>query len=229
MLHIARYAILVAIAAATQLGTAAAQGPAQAAAQPATFTGVIESLPGPGPCNDAKYYLKCSGPLAGSQDGIHVRSLTVDLSPFVGQIIQYTSTYTPGPCASLSVLTAQLPQATLVKCGNAVPGCPMRLRVGPSGEIGQWSLYYSLAPAFLPILPDATLLISNPQFLAAGLLFGDTATFDFTVPSGPSVTGLSIWFQGTRQSIGPVGPLRLTNAECLTILGPSPPCFEPGC
>ena len=52
---------------------------------------------------------------------------------------------------------------------------------------------------------------------------------NLVLPADLSLTGVSLWFQGARQDIGPVGPLQATNAVCFTILGPSPPCISPGC
>ena len=223
-MRLARLAALAATSLALQLGTAQAQG----FSVPATFTGEVLPLGGPTLCQNGAFFLDCSGPVPGQQNGIVVTSQNLDLAKYVGDILEWSGSYTSGPCPTLDVSSVAPPAATLVRCGNPVPGCPVRLRVGPSGEIGQWSLYLSTAPAFLPI-GDATLLIAKPIFAGSGLLFGDTQTFDVTLPADVALSGLSLWFQGTRQSIGPVGPLRLTNAECLTILGPSPPCILPDC
>jgi hypothetical protein len=97
--------------------------------------------------------------------------------------------------------------------------------------IGQYWLFWSLAPAFLPI--DAsfgTLLLAAPiHLLATGLTSGANAAVDFQVPNNPSVIGLNVWLQGARRDVGPVGPIELTNSVCLTVQGPSPPCTQPGC
>ena len=227
MVRLARISLLVAIVVAVHAGDARAQAPTQLV----TFTGKISpaDVPATPFCEGAKYVLDCSGAIPGGQTGIPVRSDQLDLSKLVGEVLEYSGGWTPGPCTSLDVFSAAKPVATLVRCGNPVPGCQIRFRVGPSGEIGQWVLYFSAAPAFLPLGEDATLLLSAPQFLASGLLFGDTATYDVSIPPDISLTGVNLWFQGTRQSIGPVGPLRLTNAECLTIWGPSPPCVLLDC
>lgn len=226
-MHFTRLSLFLATALVAPLAGAHAQAPTQLV----TFTGklVVAPVPGSAFCEGAEYALDCSGDALGSSAGIPVRSDDLDLSQLVGELYEYTAGWTVGPCTSLDVFDAAPPKATLVQCGNPVPGCPVRFRVGPSGAIGQWSLYFSAGPAFLPIGTDATLLIANPVLLGSGLLFGETQTFDITVPPDVALTGLSLWFQGTRQSIAPVGPLQLTNAECLTILGPSPPCIAPDC
>ena len=107
----------------------------------------------------------------------------------------------------------------------------MRFRVGPTGVIGQWWLWFSPSPGFLPIDPvTGTLLLGSPIFfLGSGLTFGGGATKDITLPADTSLTGLNLWMQGARRDVGPIGPIQLTNSVCFTILGPSPPCVLPDC
>lgn len=50
-----------------------------------------------------------------------------------------------------------------------------------------------------------------------------------TVPSTPNIVGLEIWLQGARRDVGPVGPVSLTNAICLTVTPPLPPCAPINC
>lgn len=196
-----------------------------------TFTGVIEKAQLASFCQEETHYLTCSGPLPSSPSGVLLKSSTLDLTPFEGKLWKFTALPRGVECLILDVIDVQPATATLVYCGNPVPGCPMRFRVGPTGVIGQWFLFSSLKPGFSPIDPvTGTLLLGPPvRFLKSGPTFGTGATFDIVLPPDVSLTGVSLWLQGARMDVGPVGPLEATNAVCFTILGPSPPCISPGC
>lgn len=197
-----------------------------------TFTGVIEKATLASFCQEESHFLTCTGFSPSSPTGVLLKSSTLDLDKFEGKVTRFRAFPRGVECNIYDVFEAQIPApATLAVCGNPVPGCPMRLRVGPTGVIGNYFLFLSTQPAFIP-LDDTlgTLLIAPPlYFVGAGQTFGPTAAFDFTLPSNPNLSGKSLWYQGVRQDIGPVGPPMLTNAICFTILGPSPPCFLPNC
>lgn len=205
---------------------------AEVAAAQITFTGFIEPATLASFCQEETHFLTCTGPSPGFPSGVLLKSSAVDLDKFVGKNTKFTAIERGVECTIYDVIDAVTPPpATLVVCGNPVPGCPMRFRVGPSGVIGQYWLFFSTGPAFLPqTMFEGTILIASPAtLLASGQTFGPTAAVDVTVPPNVSLTGMSFWFQGARQDIGPVGPIQLTNAVCLTVLGPSPPCFLPDC
>ncbi len=189
-----------------------------------TFTGRIEKAFLPSICQEETHILVCNG--------ARLKSSTLNLDPFIGSNVKLFAVARGVTCTIYDVTAVGPPTATLDFCGNPVPGCPVRFRVGPSGVIGQYWLFMSFGSAFLPLGTTAgTQLIANPVFLIA---MGPTSgppndVVDLVVPPDPVFTGLSLWFQGIRQDVGPIGPPELTNAICLTILGPSPPCIQPGC
>ncbi len=187
------------------------------------FTGVIEKATIPSFCQEETHILTCSG--------VRLKSSTLDLSKYEGINTKFTADSRGVTCTIYDVTAAEPPTATLVACGNPVPGCPMRFRVGPTGVIGQWLLFLAFDSAFVPMTaPLGSLQLATPiVFLAQGQTFGPTAALDVNLPNNLALSGLELHMQGLRQDIGPVGPLELTNAICFTILGPSPPCIQPGC
>lgn len=95
----------------------------------------------------------------------------------------------------------------------------------------QFWLFASLSPGYKPLSPSkGTWLLGDPFFLLAqGLGGGICHELSFVVPPVPVIIGLDVWLQGARRDVGPVGPITLTNAVCLTITGPGAPCVSPGC
>lgn len=189
----------------------------------AAFTAVIEKATLPSICQEETHVVTCNG--------TKLKSTTVDLNNYLGKPYLFTANLEGVTCDIWNVTAVSAPPATLVHCGSAVPGCPMRLRVGPTGPLGQWFLWYSTKSAFQPLDPVTGTLMLGPPYIFAGTGYsaGTSTTFDFTLPSNPALIGLKIFAQGAHQSIGPVGPLRLSNPTCFTILPPMPPCTQPNC
>ena len=196
--------------------------PAPAGAQ-TVFTGVIEEATLASFCQEETHVVTCNGTL--------LKSTTLDLDKYIGVPTKFRANLRGVECPIYDVFDASPASSTLVACGNPVPGCPMRFRVGPTGVIGQWWLYLSLQPTFVPINPTlGTVQIQQPAILIGnGLTFGETAALDVVLPETVAYTGLTLYLQGIRQDVGPIGPPELTNSICFTILGPSPPCFLPDC
>jgi len=148
-----------------------------------------------------------------------------------------------GPCDVLDVVGVESPApAVLQTCGSPAPGCPLRLRSAPGG-LALHALFASLDADFLPVNPvQGTFLLGAPYVLVAS---GSTSTFqpegaafDLRIPADPSLVGLSLFMQSVRRDILPsfpggdgsaVGPLRFSNAVCLTIEDGASPCEGPGC
>ncbi len=193
-----------------------------AATQEVAVTGVVKPIGAP-VCAGATHELECTD--------VTLASAVIDLDALIGQNVRLTGKLTGAPCATLDVGASEPPVATLISCGNPVPGCGMRFRVGPSGVIGQYWLFYSPFSDVVPLSPQkGTLLLGNPFFLlASGLTFGDEAAVDIVLPSDTSLTGVEVFLQGARRDVGPVGPIQFSNAICFTILGPSPPCVSTDC
>lgn len=207
-----------ALASAVTLALCAAPASAQV-----VFTGAIEPAPLASFCQEETHVLACSGTL--------LKSSTLDLEKFEGVLTKFTAVERGVECKIFDIIDAVPATSTLVSCGNPVPGCPMRFRVGPSGVIGQWFLFLSFDSAFTPINPVlGTAQIAAPaSLLGSGPTFGTGAALDITLPGSIALSGLELHLQGMRQDIGPVGPLELSNSICFTILGPSPPCILPDC
>jgi hypothetical protein len=196
---------------------------AQATTPTVTFTAIIEPATLPSICQEETHVVACNGAL--------LKSTTLDLTKYEGKPFEFKATLGGVECKIWNVTSVGPAKGTLVHCGSAVPGCPMRMRVGPSGVIGQWFLWFSLSSDFVPLDPvTGTLMLGAPlHFLGSGPTAGVNQTYDFVIPNSPSVVGLDIFAQGARMDIGPVGPLTLTNPTCFTIAPFMPPCAQPNC
>jgi hypothetical protein len=125
------------------------------------------------------------------------------------------------------------PDATLTSCGTAGLGCEIRLRAGPGG-LSQHTLFVSPVPGFLPVSVDkGSLLLGQPFVL---LLTSPAAhhppegfAVEFMLPMAPVLVGIPIHLQSIRRDVGPVGPIRFSNAACLTIVGVPIHCIAPDC
>ena len=197
---------------------------AQAGAPPeAWFNGRVVKDTVPSLCQEGTHRLDCHG--------LRLASSTFDLTALEGQLLRFGVVQRGVLCDVYEVVEVGVATATLEWCGTPSPGCPVRLRVGPTGVIGAWSLWAAAGPAFFP-LDEVTgsVLVQPPAlFLGSGLTFGEEAYFEASVPDDPALVGAPLWFQGTRHDIGPVGPLELTNVECFTILPAKLPCLLPDC
>ena len=196
---------------------------APALAQTATFTAIIEPATQPSICQEETHLVACNGAL--------LKSTTLDLNQYVGKPYRFTAKLGGVTCNVWNVTAVAGAPATLTFCGSAAPGCPIRLRVGPSGVIGMWFLWWSPSSAFVPL--DATLgtlMLGAPAYsLGSGPTATATPYFETVLPSSPALVGLTVFAQGARMDIGPVGPLQLTNPTCFTIAPFMPPCATPGC
>ena len=194
---------------------------------PLTVTGVVRPVIGATVCQQGEtHFLECTQ--------VFLRSDTVDLKALEGQNVRITGTDIGVTCPVLQV-TAATPAFTFLEtCGTASPGCPLKFKVCP-GPIGVAWLALSTAPGFAPVhvlyspVPE-TILLAEP-WVAIPLGFGPSFCFEETIPIPVdlSLVGATFHLQGARMDIGPVGPLQLTNALCLTIGPPGPPCVMPGC
>lgn len=166
---------------------------------------------------------------------VFLRSSSVNLARYNGQIVRIEGRDIGLLCTVLDVNRVTPAPATLIRCGSPSPGCPIKLKVCP-GAIGRWWLFGSFRPGFRPVdcqgmrfFADGSLLLGVPGVtLVSGMPLGTCGELTINIPADPALTGLQAWFQGVRQDIGPVGPLQLTNAECVTLL-PMRPCSVPNC
>jgi len=188
-----------------------------------TFTAILEKATVPSICQEETHVVACNG--------TKLKSTTLDLNGYLGKPYRFTAVPAGVTCLIWNVTSVGPAEATLTHCGSAVPGCPMRLVVGPTGPLGQWFLWYSTTSAFQPLDPVSGTLMLGPPYLFAGTGYsaGTSTSFDFVMPSLPALVGLEIFAQGANMAIGPAGPLHLSNPTCFSILPPMPPCIQPGC
>jgi hypothetical protein len=99
------------------------------------------------------------------------------------------------------------------------------------GGLSAWFLFAAWGPGFAPLHPakGAWLRSEGAWLLSQGLGGGACHEPGGTIPNAPGLVGLSFWLQAARLDIGPIGPLALSNAVCVTITPFMPPCADPGC
>lgn len=200
-------------------------------AQTVTFTGAIQQASLASFCQEETHYLPCTLGGPNLPTGVLLKSTTLDLDQFVGVVTTFTAISRGVTCPIYDVTSASFPLADLVTCGTPAPGCPLRLRVGPSGMLGQWVLFRSTSPAFQYVNSlGGTLLLGSPLFfVAGGFLVPPDNFYEAPVPNDLSLIGTEHFFQGASRAIGPVGPWTLSNSVCVEILPPLVPCQSPGC
>lgn len=190
------------------------------------LNGVLEPVGGPTICQQGETHL-----VAGTR--VYLRSRTVDLNRWNGQLVRIEGNDISVTCRVLEVTQVTPPTAVLRWCGSPSTGCPVKLTVGP-GAIGQWLLFGAFQQGYQPlgcVFPvDGTLLLGGTIATVNGGMFGgpsgDTVIF---IPLSPALVGMRVLFQGARQDIGPLGPPQLTNLELLVLSPFMPPCQPLGC
>lgn len=202
--------------------------PTAVAQTPVCITGMLEPLAGATICMQGETHR-----LAGT--AVFLRSSLLDLRPYNGQVVRVTGSEIGLLCRVVDVVTVSPPPAQLTSCGSPMPGCPLRLRVGPS-TLGQWALFGAFSSDFLPLgcTPpngiDGTILLGQPTFaLASGLLTGTGGDHTIQIPAVPALAGVRVWFQGARQDIAPVGPAQLTNVVEMQLVPFMPVCAPVNC
>lgn len=203
----------------------AAVVPAQS---PVCATGVIEPVGGPSICQQGETHR-----LAGTR--VLLRSSTVNLATHVGQNVRIEGVDIGLLCTVVEVNVVTAPLATLEHCGTPMPGCAVKFKVGP-GAIGRWALLASFGQAFQPLgcvgrdFLDGTLLLTLPAVTVGfGMFTGPFGEVVLAIPNVPALSGTTLWLQGARQDIGPVGPVEFTNSEVLQLVPFMPPCGGINC
>lgn len=201
------------------------------APQPISVTGVLwlNQIQGPGVlCAPGTHVMQCSEGL------VQFKSSSVDLDSLVGQNVTLTAIQTSKQCPLYEVTDVQKnPAATLTLCGTGAGlGCPIRLRSEPGGLSQHW-LLISAFPGWQPVsIPEGTFLLGGPFIIlpaGAGQFGAEGAAWDFDIPSDPTLIGLEVFMQAARRDVGPIGPLRYSNAVCFQIIGFTLLCIEPDC
>jgi hypothetical protein len=178
-------------------------------------------------CAPPTHALECSETIFG------LVSSTIDLDQYIGQNVKLTAQAVDKGCPLFEVSAVEPPETTLTLCGTAGLGCEIRLRAGPGG-LSQHLLLVSTAPGFYSSNPaKGTLLLGQPFFTLATSPIAHHPpagyAFDFVLPVDFSLVGIPIYFQTIRRDVGPVGPIRFSNAVCFTILGIPITCDTPDC
>lgn len=211
-----------------QLACLVALCPLAAAQSEVVMNARVEALSSPGSCPGIEYGVEHSDVLLQEAPG-------VDLGESVGELVHLSGHLSVDPLCTVPVIVVEsvsFANSTLDSCGTPAPGCAMRLRIGPNG-LGVWSLWFSIEPqGFLDLGPlTGVWLLNRPIFLLdAGFFAGvDSGIVDINVPPNPNLVGLTVSFQGMTNSIGPVGPLMLTNPRRVTIVPATVPCVQPDC
>lgn len=190
------------------------------------ITGRVLPAGGPSICGQLfSHSLDCTN--------VFLRSQTVNLANFVGQIVRIEGVDVGVTCPIIEVASVGQPFATLEICGSPSPGCQVKLNVRP-GAIGQWWLFASFFNGYQPLgcvqsgFLDGTVLLQLPAVgVNSGIFMGPVGSTTIPIPNDPNLIGVRVFFQGVRQDIGPVGPLQLTNTECIQIR--PGPCTQPNC
>lgn len=201
------------------------------AEQPTSFTGVVRAV------DFDEQSIICAPPtheLECANGTFFLISTTLDLDKSIGKNVKLTGVNIGSGCPTWDISSVEdPPPAILTFCGSPTPGCPIRLSSAPGG-ISQHFLLVSLGPGlYSKSVVAGSLLLGNPWLIldsATGALPAEGAAFDFSLPGDAALVGLSVYFQAIRRDVGPVGPFQFTNAVCITLTGPSPPCVDPlGC
>ena len=166
---------------------------------------------------------------------VFLRSNTINLNAFLGQNVRVEGTDIGLLCRVLDVTSATPAGATLELCGTPMPGCSIKLKVGP-GAIGQWALAASFGSGFLPLgcappdMLDGTWLLGTPAVtLVVAPFTGPFGEYIWPLPNDPSLQGIQLMFQGARQDFGPIGPIQFTNVLPVQLIPFMPPCGSINC
>jgi hypothetical protein len=178
-------------------------------------------------CAPPTHTIECSEGIFGLQ------SNSVDLDQFIGQNVKLTGQGVDKGCPLFEIFSVSPPEATLTQCGTPGLGCTLRLRSGPGG-LSQHLLLISTSPGFFSASPaKGSLLLGLPFMVLATSPVAhhppEGYAFDFILPVDFSLIGIPIYAQTLRRDFGPAGPLRFSNAVCLTILGIPITCEMPDC
>jgi hypothetical protein len=198
-------------------------------AQTVCVTGVLEPVPGPTICQqgethwfrEARVYLRASGINLGNYVGRTVTAHGVDIGLL---------------CRVLDVRQIVDPARTqLISCGSQMIGCPFKVKVlGPG--LGFAILAASTGQGFTPFgctgldPVENTLLLATPVVtLISGLTGTGTLEQVIPIPLVNAFVGVRVLFQGAHMTVGPVGPLELSNVVELVPGLLLPPCAPTNC
>lgn len=190
-------------------------------------TGVVRPESGPSICTQRYTH-------ALENTRVKLVSRVINLDQYVGRNVKVMGPLVGVTCPIVDV--AQVfdpPPATLEFCGTPQTSCPVKLKLCPIG-MGRGWLLVGFGADFVPVgcstsgFLDGSLLVANP-ILVWNFGAGVCGELLLIVPTDPSLLGLTLWFQGARQDIGPIGPLELSNVTTFRITPFMPPCGPVNC
>jgi hypothetical protein len=198
-------------------------------AQRVCVAGIIEPVPGPTICQQGETHWI---PLA----NVFLRSNTVGLDAYSFRQVVVHGIDVGLLCRVIDVQRIVDPSPVqLLSCGSQMIGCPFKVKVQGPG-IGFAAIAASLQPGFQafscsgqgPV--EHSLLLSAPIVTLVGSTTG-TGSVDVVVPIPlqSAFVGMQVWFQGAHMTIGPVGPLLLSNSVLLIPSLLLPPCAPTNC
>lgn len=203
---------------------------AQVGLSPVCISGVVTPVGGPTICQQGETHrLECTD--------VFLRSRSFGLDAFNGQNVDIVGFEVGVTCRVIQVVQIFPAAARLEYCGSAVLGCPLKLRLCPGG-LGRGAILFSFDSGYLPLgcanspfgLIEGTLLLGGTIVqIWSGTLGANCGEVTLQIPNDNSLLGAGIRFQVARQDIGPVGPLKLTNALCFRLAPLLPPCAPINC
>jgi len=201
---------------------------AAVAQAPVCLSGTVQPVGGPTICMQGETHRLVD-------TSVLLKSSTVNLNQYVGQLVRIEGRDIGLVCNVIDVTAVTPTYAQLAICGTPMPGCQIKVKVGP-GAIGQYAILASFGTGFLPIgcappdFVDGTMLLRSPALTLVVAMFpGPYGELVWQIPNQPSLQGVQIWFQGARQDVGPVGPVQLTNSARILIVPFMPPCGGINC
>lgn len=182
---------------------------AQAAQIP--VTGKLEPLPGPTICQQGETHrLDCV-------TGLFLKSTTLDLSRWEGQIVTLTGNEIGLFCLVWDVTAVTPANVTLDWSGNPVLGGSVTFTLCFQNNLaqGSYTLEASKTPGFFPINSQlGTILIGNPAFLIGSGAATPCGNTTVTVPNKPALVGEQVYVQ----ALGTHNFQEYSNVVCLEIL-----------
>lgn len=198
-------------------------------AQTVCVTGELQPVPGPTLCQQGETHWLPA-------EEVYLRSTGVNLQQYVGRTVTVHGTDIGLLCRVLDVRQVDDPAPVqLVSCGSPSLSCPFRVAVQGPG-IGFAVLAASFSRGFTPLgCPvndpiQGTLLLGAPAEIVA---LGPTGTgnlgLTIQIPANNALVGATVVFQGAHNTIGPVGPVILSNLVELRVTPLLPPCGAINC
>ncbi|HLQ38799.1 MAG TPA: hypothetical protein VK348_13400 [Planctomycetota bacterium] len=200
------------------------------AAQSVCASGEIVPIAGPTICQNGETHR-----LLGT--AVFLRSSTLNLGAYAGRIVEVQGTDVGLLCHVIEVTGVIDPApVTMSWCGSPMLSCPVKVVLqGPGLGVGLLAValasgYQALGCGTNPGDLHGTLLL-GPAADVFAVLATPTGRLDQVVPIplDSALVGLNVLFQGAHMTIGPQGPLQVSNRVTVTLSILMPPCAPTNC